>query len=482
MSKPTVISNTGRTIAAQALKRFEASLFGELILAGNQRYEQARRSWNGIVDARHPQLIVRCARTSDVAYSVDFARNNQLAIAVRAGGHSLAADSFCDGGMLIDVSRMKNIAVDPATKTARAEAGLTAGEFDRATQAFGLATVMGECSSVGIAGYTLGGGLGRLMGQHGAACDNLLSVELVGANGQVVRASAEENRDLFWAIRGGGGNFGIVTSFEYRLHPAEQILGGTLTYPISDTREVLAFLSEYMKGVPDEFDIVIDIGNSGLMPSAPGIRQPIVNLLVSYCGDLERGRAALEPLRKFRRSVVDRIQVMPYLEMQALSDVRPVAEFGSSGGMMTLESGFVQQLDIGVIDSIVDSITKAPASFWIAAEHYLHGAVCRPAPGQTAFALRNAGYSTRIFSAWRESNQAEASVEWVRSSTEALKPFAGGAMYMNYLTGSEGNAGVRTAYGSNYERLSILKRNYDPDNFFKSNRNIDPHHDSLSMS
>jgi FAD/FMN-containing dehydrogenase len=206
MSKPIIVSTAGKAIEEKALRKFEASMLGEVVHPSEERYERARLLWNGVIDPRHPGMIVRCATTVDVARSVEFARSNELAAAVRAGGHSLTGDSFCDGGMVIDVSGMKNIQVNTETGTARADAGLTAGEFDRATQAFGLATVLGECSSVGIAGYTLGGGLGRLMGKHGAGCDNLLSAELISADGRVLRATAEENADLFWAIRGGGGN------------------------------------------------------------------------------------------------------------------------------------------------------------------------------------------------------------------------------------------------------------------------------------
>ena len=267
------------------------------------------------------------------------------------------------------------------------------------------------------------------MGKHGAGCDNLVSAELIGAGGRVFRVSMEENADLFWAIRGGGGNFGIVTSLEYRLYRVGQILGGTLTYPISDTREVLTFLDDYMMSVPDELDIVIDIGNCGLMTSAPGITQPIVNLAVSYCGDLEKGEATLKPLRRFRKPMADRIRVMPYLEMQALSDIRPLAKFGATGGSMAIEGGFIAQLGEETIKTIAEYIAEAPAGFWIAAEHYLHGAVCRPTSDHTAFGLRRPGYSTRILSAWREPNQAEGAVAGVKRLSAALRPFAGGAMY-----------------------------------------------------
>ena len=474
MSKPIIVSTTGKAIEEKALRKFKGSLLGEVIHPSEERYQLARRLWSGVLDPRHPGMIVRCAARVDVARSVEFARSNELAVAVRAGGHSFTGDSFCDGGMVIDVSGMKSIEINTETGTARAEAGLTVGEFDRATQAFDLATVLGECSSVGIAGYTLGGGLGRLMGKHGAGCDNLLCAELIGADGKAFRASTEENADLFWAIRGGGGNFGIVTSLEYRLYRVGQILGGTLTYPISDTREVLTFLDDYMMSVPDELDIAIDIGNCGLMMSAPGIMEPIVSLALSYCGDLERGEVALRPLRTFRKPVADSIRVMPYIERQAQSDIRPLAEFGAAGGSMALECGFIGRLGAEPINTLGAYIAEAPAGFWIAADHYLHGAVCRPTSDHTAFGLRRPGYSTRILSAWREPNQADISVAWVKRLSAALKPFAGGAMYLNYLTEGAGDAGVRDAYGSNYERLAALKGKYDPTNFFSSNRNIEP--------
>jgi hypothetical protein len=471
MSEPTIVSRSGKAIEGAALKKFAASLVGNILRPGEKEYHRARIGWTGLLDPRSPAIIVCCASTEDVVRSIDFARTNQLEVAVRSGGHSLSGDSFCDGGVVIDVSAMKAIEVDPKSNIARGDAGLTAGEFDHATQAFGLATVLGECSAVGIAGFTLGGGLGRLMGKYGAGCDNLLSAEIVNADGNTLRASAQENPDLFWALRGGGGNFGVVTSLEYRLHPVPEILGGTLTYPISNVREVLTFLDDFMPSVPDEMDIVIDIGNGGLMTFAPGVMEPIINLAVSYCGDLAKGERVLRPLRSFRRPTADTIRTMPYLEMQALSDIRPLAAFGSSGGSMALEGGFVARLREQGIDTIISFIEEAPSGFWITAEHYLHGAVCRTASEQVAFALRKPGYSTRVFSAWREPGQADLSIDWVRRLTAALKPLAGGAMYLNYLTDPSGSA-VEASYGNNFARLVALKSKYDPTNFFHSNRNI----------
>ena len=474
MLDTTLFSAAGKAIEEAAVRKFEASLLGDIILPGSERYEQARQHWIGITDPRRPGVIVRCAGTADVVRCIDFSRGNELAIAVRAGGHSAAGDSFCDGGMVIDLSGMKAIEIDTPRRVARGDAGLTVGEFDRATERFDLAAVLGECSSVGIAGYTLGGGLGRLMGKHGAACDNLTSVELVTADGKVVRASSNENGDLFWGVRGGGGNFGIVTSFEYQIHPMREVLGGVLRYPIADIREVLSFLDDYMMNVPDEFDLAVDIGNSGVMTFAPGVTEPIVNLAVSYCGDLAAGEKALKPLRSFGHPLADTIRAMPYIQMQALSDIRPLAELGLSGVPMVIESGFIERLGEEEINIIVASLAEAPSCFWITAEHYLHGAICRLAPDRTAFCLRRSGYTTRIFAAAREPSETDESLAWVQRLRATLEPFSGDALYVNYLSEGSGEAGVKTAYGCNYERLAALKRKYDPTNFFHSNRNISP--------
>ena len=474
MLQPKIISTGARAIEAPGLEKFKARVLGEVVLPGEERYERARRAWNGRVDPRHPAMIVRCATPADVVRSVEFARASELAVAVRGGGHSLCGDSFCDGGLVIDLSGMKNVAVDAATCTARAEAGLTAGEFDRATEPLGLATVLGECPSVGIAGYTLGGGLGRLMGKHGSGCDNLLAAELVDADGQVLRVSADENQDLFWAIRGAGANFGIVTSLEYRLHRAGLGLAGSLTYPITNFREVLTFLDDYMTSVPDELDLVIDLGNPDLMMFAPRVNQLIVNLSVSYCGDLQKGEEAIKPLRSLRGNIADSIRPMSYFAMQTLSNLLPLTEFVSAGGSTCMETGFLERLGPDLIDTIAAFIAEPPPCVWLSIEHYLHGAVCLPAPAHSAFALRRPGYSSRILSAWREPNQAGISAEWVQRLNCALKPLGGGAMYLNYLTSAAGDAEVKTAYGANYDRLAELKSKYDPTNFFNSNRNIQP--------
>jgi FAD binding domain/Berberine and berberine like len=473
MLQPRIISTTDKAIRENALAKFVARMDGRVMFSGQPGYEVGRKNWIGRLDPRCPAMIVYCSTAADVAISVAFARNHDLSIAVRAGGHSLSGDSFCQGGMVVDVSRMKNIGVDGKHRIACADAGLTVGEFDRATQPLWLATVLGECSSVGVAGYTLGGGLGRLMGKHGAGCDKLLSAELINADGTPIRASAEENPDLFWAICGGGGNFGIVTSLEYQLHHVGLTLAGSLTYPLSRVREVLTFLDDYMANIPDELDIVIDIGNPDLMTLSPGVTQPIVNLSLCYCDDPQKGEAAINPLRSFLKPLADTVRVMSYFEAQALANIQPMANFVSTGGMIALETGFIERLGPDLINTVAAFISEPPPYFWICMEHYLHGAVCRPASDHLAFGLRRPGYCSRILSAWRGPN-ADVSTEWVERLTAALRPFAGGAMYLNYLTASAGEAGVRTAYGSNYDRLAAVKGKYDPTNFFNSNRNIQP--------
>jgi len=469
-----IVSLKGKAIEDLMVRKFERHLLGEVLRPGEERYEAARQVWNGMIDARHPAMIVRCVTATDVARSVAFARGNEMAVAVRGGGHSLTGDSFCDGGMVIDLCGMKQIEIDSKRCVARADAGLTAGEFDLATKAFGLAGVMGECSSVGIAGFTLGGGLGRLMGRYGAACDNLLSAELIDADGEFLRASEDENEDLFWAIRGGGGNYGIATSFEYRLHHVDKVLSGTLMYPVSDTREVLTFLDEFMMSIPDEMDISMDIGNTGMMTSAPGVTIPVISLGVSFCGNIEKAEAALKPLRRFRKPLADKIRVMPYYESQGLFDLRPLTNFVSKGGLVAIDGGFIQRIGDEAIDVIVAAIPEAPKLYWISAEHYMHGAVCGYTSDNTAFALRGPGYCSRIFSAWREPAHAEIATAWVKGVSAALDAFSGGAAYLNYLTQRDSDKGVRVAYGSNLERLASLKSKYDPTNFFNSNRNIQP--------
>jgi hypothetical protein len=472
--KARAVSLNGKAIEPLRVRAFERHLSGTILRPGEGRYETARRVWTGMIDPRQPAMIVRCATATDVARSVQFAREHEIAVAVRGGGHSFTGDSFCEGGMVIDLSGMKKIEIDAARCVGRADPGLTVGDFDLATKPFGLAAVMGECSSVGIVGFTLGGGLGRLTGRFGAACDNLLGAELVGAGGEFLRASADENPELFWAIRGGGGNFGIATSLEYRLHHVSPVLAGSLMYPVADTRAILTFLDQFMINSPDELDICMDIGNTGMMPWAPGVTMPVISLGVSFCGNIQKGEAVLKPLRRFCKPLSDSIHVMPYYELQSLSDLRPLTNFLSAGGSMALEGGFIERIGDDARQAIVAAVEDAPSLYWISAEHYMHGAVCASTSDRTAFSLRRPGYCSRVFSAWCEPADADIATGWVNQVSATLKQFSGGALYLNYLTQSAGDQGVRAAYGPNLERLASLKSKYDPGNFFNSNRNIRP--------
>jgi hypothetical protein len=454
----------------ETIVKFAESLRGDVLLPGDPAYEVVGRDWLGTM-LKRPALIVRCAETSDVVRAVHFGQEHDLLVAVRAGGHGV--DSTCDGGMVINLSLMKDLHVDPNRHLARAQPGVSTGEFDRATSAAGLATVLGECPSVGISGLTLGGGLGRLMGLHGATCDNLLSAEDVTADGTVLTASAQENEDLFWGIRGGGGNFGVVTSLEYRLHPIGPVLAGALQYPISEVARVLSFFRDYMKTVPDGADATVEIGR-GVHQYIPNTEEPARAVAVCCMDNLQRAKEELAPLRAYGQPSADTIQPMSYGEAQASADHRPYRDLVPAGYAGYLKCAFVTDLEDEVIDTIVAYAAKAKWPAWcISLDHYMHGAVCRTSRADTAFSLRQTGYSVRVVAAWQLSAGPDEPIEWARQFCNALQPFSGGTIYANYLT-DEGEAGVKAAYGPNLSRLVALKRKYDPTNFFRLNPNVRP--------
>jgi len=464
--------DTLRTVASidkAAIRRFASRLHGQVLLPDDRNYLSACRDWTGQIPIR-PGLLVRCASTEDVLASVNFARDNEVLPAVRGGGHGLRAT---EGGMLIDLSRMKKTQVNRSQRSVRSEPGVTVGELDKVTRAFGHAAVLGECSSVGISGFTLGGGLGRLMGEHGAAVDNLLFAEIVTADGKVLRASGTENEDVFWAIRGGGGNFGIVTSFEYRIHPVGQVFAGTLVYPISKAEMVFRFFGNYMATAPDQLDALIEIGK-GILLYAPNGNVPTVAITVCCGGDLRAAERALRPLRSFGSPTADTIRQMSYFEAQTLQNLKPLIDHATPSYSGYLKQGFVTRVADDVIDAVVDHCEKPAGVSWsVAFDHYMHGAICRVAEKEMAFSLRKNGYSFRITSLERGLHLPNASVEWARSLYDALERFSGGRMYLNYLS-DEGEEGVRAAFGSNYSRLAALKKKFDPGNFFRLNPNIEP--------
>jgi len=442
-----------------ALRDFRASLHGELILPDDDGYDSARRVWNGMID-KYPALIIRCANRADVTHAVEFGRLQHLPVAVRGGGHSVSGKSVCDEGIVIDLSQMKGIRVDPVTCTARAEAGLTLGEFVREIQLFGLVTTTGTVAGTGLSGLTLGGGLGWFMGKYGLTIDNLLSVDIVTADGQVKRASATEHPDLFWGVRGGGGNFGIVTAFEFQLHAVGPVLAGKVVYPMSRAREVLRFYREYTSSVPDELTAYV-----ALMTTPDGV--PAIAINLCFCGSLDAGERLVEPVRKFGPPLVDLIRPKSYLKVLSLADA------GAPEGRHYYEKArTLKDLSDEAIETIADYGVACTSPYSLVLIQHVHGAASRVSPTETAFALREESYVMSIVAAW-EAGQAHLHRAWARTFWTAMQPFASGGVYVNFL-GEERKGQVQAAYGVNYERLVALKNTYDPTNFFSLNQNIRP--------
>jgi FAD/FMN-containing dehydrogenase len=437
-----------------------AALRGDLIRPEDDRYDTARAVFNAMVD-RRPALIVRCVGVSDVMRGVEFARSHNVPLSIRGGGHSVAGKAVCDGGLMLDLSPMKGIRVDPVSRRAEAQGGLTLGEFDHETQAFGLATTLGVVSVTGIAGLTLGGGLGWLNGLHGLACDNLISADVVTADGRLLRASEEENEDLFWGIRGGGGNFGVVTSFGYRLHPVGPVLAGGLSYPLSRAHEVLRFYHEFASGCPDELSTDASLG---VTPDGDGV----VSISVCYCGSLDEGERVLRPLREFGSPQADNIEPMAYTTLQSAPD----AGF-PPGRRHYWKSSYLKELSEEAIEVMAEYVSEIPSPATGVGLQQMHGAASRVDPTATAFPHRDEHYDFLILSQWADPAESERNVEWTRSLFEAMEPYFEGGVYVNNL-GDEGEDRVREAYGANYERLLALKGKYDPTNFFRLNQNIKP--------
>jgi len=437
-----------------------SNIGGEILLPGHPEYDSARKLWNSRID-RYPALIVRAFSAADVASALNFARRAGLAVAVRAGGHNSAGYAMVDGGMVIDLSHMKRITVDPLGLTARMEPGVTLGEFVAATDAHGLATTTGTISGTGMAGLTLGGGLGWLMGKHGLTIDNLLSVEIVTADGQIRYASEKENGDLFWAVRGGGGNFGIVTAFEYRLHPIGQVLAGMLVHPLDRTEELLSFYRDYAHAAPDELTAYAAIVNG------PG-GMPVAAITVCYDGLIEQGQRLLAPLRAFGPPLADTIRPMSYLETVHMLDA------GSPDGRKYYDrANSLPELSDEAIATIADYAATRTSPFSQILIQHIHGAAARISPDATAaHALRGEQFLLGIIGAW-EDDDAATHQSWVRAFWSETQPFARAGTYVNFMSEDEG-ARVRAAYGPNYERLAAIKATYDPENVFQLNQNIKP--------
>jgi FAD binding domain/Berberine and berberine like len=448
-------------IPPSALQKFRQTLRGQSLSPGEPGYDTTRAIPNAMID-RRPAVIARCTGPADVIACVRFAHEHDLLVAVRGGGHSVAGKSVCDGGLMIDLSTMKGIRVDPSRRTVRAETGLTLGEFDRETQAFGLATTLGVVSKTGIAGLTLGGGWGHLHAKYGLALDNLIGADVVTADGRLLTANAREYEDLFWGVRGGGGNFGVVTSLEYRLHELGPVFGGAVFHPAAKAQEVLRFFREFSETIPDE--LVIQCGSF----TTPD-NMPVFAVAACYCGNPSEGEKVLKPLRTFGPPVADALSVMSYLQLQGMFD-----PFFPPGRQTYVKSNFIRTLSDEAIQAIAGFAGKSPSPFSFAPfiEHW-HGAATRVGVTDTAFPHRQHSYNLMFWSNWESPSESEKNIQWTRTSWNALRPFLVEGSYGNYVS-DEGDPFARAAYGPNYDRLVDLKNKYDPTNFFRMNHNIKP--------
>lgn len=453
------------TINDTIIQEFRVSLSGQLLLPEHPDYNAARKVWNAMIDKR-PALIVRSMGVADIIKCIKFSRANNLLISVRAGGHNVGGKAVCDNGIMIDLSLMKGMWVDPSRKVACAQPGLRLGEFDRETQAFGLATTLGVNSNTGIAGLTLGGGVGWLARKYGLTCDNLLSVDIVTADGQFLKASDMENEDLFWGIRGGGGNFGIVTSFEYKLHPiGPQVLAGMVLHPFEKAREVLEFYRNYSSSIPDDMNTVC-----AFLTSPEG--RPVVAIVVCYHGPSpDEAQRVLRPLREFGPPIADLIRPMSYVEAQSMLDLA----IPPSGLRSYWKSHFLKEIPDQAINTLIAHFSKVPSSRTAALFQQFGGAASRVREDATAFGHRKDGeYDFIILSLWQNPSDDNANIHWTRGLWDAMKSFSPGGVYVNNLGDDEPEGRVRAAYGRNYDRLVALKNKYDPTNLFSLNQNIKP--------
>jgi FAD/FMN-containing dehydrogenase len=437
---------------------------GRLLLFGDNAYEDARKVHNGLIDKR-PAVIAQCRGSADIADAVRLAASLGLEIAVRGGGHNVGGRATVDGGMMIDLSLMRSVFVDPAAKIARVEGGATWREFNREAQQFGLATTGGMVGTTGVGGLTLGGGLGWLMPKHGMALDNLLSVDLVGADGTVMRASEQDNRDLFWAVRGGGGNFGVASSLTFRMHQVGPVItGGLCAWPAARARDVLRVFRDLAGTAPDDMMLV-----AALLTGPDGATK-LVAIAAGHFGSQTTAESAVQPIKKFGQPVLDAMGPIPYATLNGLLD----GAF-PKGALNYWKAHFMDQLSDEAIDTAIDRFAACPSPMSQLLFEHFHGAVTRVPSDGTAYALRSPGFNAVVLGEWLDRAQNDICIGWVRNTYAALKPFGGDRRYLNYLGDDEGSeAGVVAAYGANLARLRQVKAKYDPQNVFHLNVNITP--------
>ena len=453
----------------RSVEMFAAGFGGVALTPADAGYDEARAVWNGSFDKR-PAVIARCRTTADVGEVVSFARESGVELAVRGGGHSLAGLSSCDGGVVLDLSPMREVVVDPEARSARVQPGSTWADYDAATQAHGMASTGGLISSTGVAGLTLGGGIGWLMRKHGLACDNLAAAEVVTAAGDVARAGGSDEAELLWGLRGGGGNFGVVTSFEFRVHPVGPVVGGLALFPLDRGEEVLRRYRAWAAELPDEFSTLAGVVTA---PPAPFVPQDLVGrkavaIVGCWCGDPDAGEAALRPIRELKPSA-DVFGPMAYPVLQGMLD-----EGAPPGRRSYTRSGYAAELGDGLIGAALEHGERMPSPFSQIHFHQMGGAVARVGEDDTAFGSRRAAYAYNVNSMWIDPSDDEVHEKANRELALALAPFSTGGVYVNFL-GNEGDARIRAAYGdAKYERLARLKGRFDPHNLFKLNQNIRP--------
>jgi FAD/FMN-containing dehydrogenase len=456
-------------MATATVSQLRDRVGGETITAEDPAYEEARRVHNAMID-RRPLAIVRCAGADDVVTAVNFARENQLDVAVRGGSHSVPGFGTADEAVVIDLSRMQQVEVDPDTRTARGQGGATWGVFNDATHAHGLATTGGIISTTGIGGLTLGGGIGYLSRGFGLSCDNLLSAEVVTADGGVLTASERENEDLFWAIRGGGGNFGVVTSFEFQVHPVQEIYGGPMLFEVDDAATVLSFYRDFIADAPEQLGGFPAWQIAPPLPFIPEDRhgEPFLIFISCWAGPIEEGEAALKPLRDVAPVVAEHVGPMPYPALNSAFD-----ELVGPGLQHYWKANFVKELTDEAIEAHLEHGPKVPAVNSTVHIYPINGACHRVAPDETAFAYRDANFATVIAGMWPDPADNESNIAWVRDYYEATAPLSEEGGYVNFMAGDDQDR-VSANYRQNYDRLVDAKRKYDPDNLFHLNQNIRP--------
>ena len=459
-----------KTIPQKSIETLKSKVKGKVILPDDPGYDAARKIWNAMID-RRPAVIVQCAVAADVPHSIAFASDNGLEISIRGAGHNIAGNSVCNRGVMIDFSKMRNVHVDPEKKRAHVEPGATLGDMDKATQAYGLATPSGINSTTGIAGLTLGGGFGWLTRKYGMTIDNLVSAEMVTAKGSQIRVSADENTDLFWAIRGGGGNFGVVTRFEFKLHPVgPEIIAGLLVFPFAQARQVLKKYREFLQSAPEEITVWSILRKAPPLPFLPAKvhGKEVVVLAVCYAGDSAKGQKLIEPLRGFGDAHGEHIGAQPYVQWQQAFD--PLL---TPGARNYWKSHNFKELSEGALDSIIQFAGKLPTPQCEIFIGHIAGAGNRIPADAAAWGHRDTRLVLNVHGRWDDPADDKRCIAWAREFFKASAPYASAGAYVNFMTEDEADR-VTAAYGSNYARLVQIKQKHDPDNVFHMNQNIKP--------